>query len=46
MRWPAMEPTDEQRQAAERARGWLLLVTGVLVAIPLLLLFARHVLDR
>jgi hypothetical protein len=41
-----MEPTEEERQAAERARGWLLLTTGVLVLLPLGLLFARHVLGR
>ncbi|MFZ9745785.1 MAG: hypothetical protein ACO3G4_04050 [Opitutaceae bacterium] len=41
-----MEPTEKERQAAERTRAWLLLVTGVLVLLPLGLLFARHVLGR
>ncbi len=44
MRSRAMEPSEEERQAAERVRSWLLLATGVLLAIPLFLLLARHVL--
>jgi Tfp pilus assembly protein PilN len=39
-----MEPSEEERQAAERARSWLLLATGVLLVIPLFLLLVRHVL--
>jgi hypothetical protein len=41
-----MEPTEEELQAAERARAWLLLATGVLLLLPLGLLFVRHVLGR
>ncbi|MFM9091921.1 MAG: hypothetical protein ACKOUK_09305 [Verrucomicrobiota bacterium] len=41
-----MEPTEEERQVAERTRFWLLLATGVMVLVPLVLLLARHVLGR
>jgi len=41
-----MEPTEEERQAAERARSWLLLATVVLVLLPLGLFLVRHVLGR
>jgi len=44
LRSAALEPTEQERALAERARRWLRRVTLVLILVPILLLVARHLL--